>query len=90
VNTLAPLLWLVLSVLAVIGAKGAKAKLLSVGIIVACMAAGILIGAGIGLWGHNMEIGAHVAAPLMFWVGAVGAFHCIRRNRAKENATTEG
>lgn len=78
------LVFLVLLVFAVAGAKGVKWKLLNLLIIMAFMVLGIAIGFGLGAWGGNMAIGGHVAAPLMTLLGAVGAFGCIRRNKRRD------
>ena len=82
-------LWLlvlvVLAVFAVAGAKGAKWKVLNSAIIMAFMVAGLAVGAGLGAWGGNMEIGGHAAASLMILLGAVGALGCIRRDKRRKN-----
>jgi peptidoglycan/LPS O-acetylase OafA/YrhL len=83
------LLLIVLSVFAVVGGRG-RWKLLNLLIIVAFIAGGLVVGLGLGAWGNNMEIGAHVAVPLMILLGAVGAFGCIRRNKRREKARVGG
>jgi hypothetical protein len=71
---------IVLMILAVVGAKESKWKLLNLLIIVGFMGLGLLAGF---LIGGNTAIGGHVSAALMTPVGAVGAFVCIRRNKIR-------
>ena len=78
---------LVLSVMAVVTAKPIKWKLLNITIVIGFMAAGLGIGAALGAWGQNMEIGGHVAVPLAILLGAVGALGCWRRNKMRDKAT---
>jgi hypothetical protein len=76
-----------LSVVAIVGGKGAKWKLLNLLIIIGFMAVGLGIGWALGAWGSNMAIGAAAALPLAILLGCVGALGCYRRNgiRAKAN-----
>ena len=75
------LVFLVLSVAAIMGGHGAQRKLINLLIIVAFMLVGIAVGIALGAWGGNMAIGGHVAASAMILLGAVGALGCIRRNK---------
>ena len=75
---------LVLSIMALIGAKGLKWKLLNLAIILGFMATGIAIGYGFGAWGSSPTIGAEVAVVLMPWLGLAGALGCIRRNKRRD------
>jgi len=74
------LLLIVLSIIAIAGAKGLKWKFINLGIIIGFMAFGMLIGL---LIGGNSAMGGHIAASLMLPIGAVGAGGCIRRNKAR-------
>ena len=69
-----------LALLAILGAKEPKWKLINVLIIVGFMALGMLIGF---LIGGNTATGGRLSAELMAPVGAVGAFACIRRNKRR-------
>jgi hypothetical protein len=86
-------LWLVallgLSVMAVVTAQGIKWKLLNSAIILGFVAVGLGIGAAMGAWGRNMEIGALTAIPLAVGLGAVGALGCWRRNKMREKKSLE-
>jgi len=79
------LLLLVLSIIAVFGAKG-KWKGINLGIIALSMAVGIGIGAALGALGGNNEIGAHLAATIMPLTGSCGAYVCIRKNKIRQAA----
>lgn len=74
------LLLIVLSIFAVIGAKG-KWIAINLGIIIFFIAAGLGIGLGLAVWGGIGELGGHIAFALMPLLGSVGAFGCIRRNK---------
>ena len=76
------LLLIVLSIIAIFGAKG-KWKAINLGIIAFAIAIGIGIGVGLGAWGNNYEVGGHLAATLMPITGSCGAYVCIRRNKRR-------
>jgi len=81
---LALLALIAFAVLAIATAKGAKWKGINALIIIGFMAAGIGIGALLGAWGGNMEIGGDAAVPLAELLGAVGGLGCWRRNKRRE------
>jgi hypothetical protein len=78
---------LVLSGFAIAGAEGIKWKFLNL-IILAFMAMGLGVGFGLGAWGNNQTIGAEIAMGLMPWLGVVGAFGCLRRNKMRLSKQT--
>jgi hypothetical protein len=82
------LLWLGalvgLTVLSVSTANGAKWKLINVGIILAGIGLGLLIGWAAGTWGRNDAIGADIALPLAICLGAVAALGSWRRNKMRD------
>lgn len=81
---LALLAFVAFAVLAIATAKGAKWKALNALIIIGFMATGLGIGALLGVWGGNMEIGGHAAIPLAELLGVVGGLGCWRRNKWRE------
>jgi hypothetical protein len=87
-GTLAFIACLVLSIIALVGAKGIKWKLLNLVIILGFMAASLVIGFGFGVWGNSQTVGANVAVVLMPWLGLVGALGCIRRNKRREKQSS--
>jgi hypothetical protein len=82
---------IILSIMAIIGAKGGKRKLLNLLIILGFVAFGLGLGAAFGAWAGNMALGGHIAAALSIPIGAVGAYGCVRRNkrRAKQSEVIE-
>ena len=78
------LAFLVLATLAVVDAKERRWKFLNLVIIFTFAIAGIAIGVAFGALGGKIEIGGHLAASLMFVLGTVGAFGCVRRNKRRK------
>jgi hypothetical protein len=76
---------IILSIMAIVGAKGAKRKLLNLLIILGFVAFGLGLGAAFGAWAGNSALGGHIAAALSIPFGAVGAFGCVRRNKRRGN-----
>jgi hypothetical protein len=72
------------SIWALIGARGWKQKMITVGIIFAWMAAGFGVGV---LLGGPTPLGAQLAAHFTSAFGAVGAFGCTRRNKRQAKKT---
>jgi predicted RND superfamily exporter protein len=81
--------FLVLSVMAVVTARGIKWKLLNIAIILGFVAVGLGIGAAMGAWGGNMEIGGLAAVPLAVGLGAADALGCWRQNKMREKKSLE-
>jgi hypothetical protein len=81
------LLLIVLSCMAVVGGKGVKWKLLNLLIILGFMVGGVAVGFAFGAWGSSGKIAGDLAFALMPLLGCVGAFGCMRRNKAREKAT---
>jgi hypothetical protein len=81
------MLWLAALILgsafAIIGAQGAKRKLLNVAIIAGCMALGLGIGYAAGLGSKNMGMVPNEAIPFAMIFGVVGAVACVARNVAR-------
>ena len=70
-----------LVVYAIVGAKGAQRKLLSLLHILMFMTVGFGTGYGLGLFGQNHEVGLQTGASLTYLLGLVGALGRIRENR---------
>jgi hypothetical protein len=92
-NPIAGLLLLAMvisSVVAIMGAKSLKWKLLNFLIILGFLALGVGFGAVAGEWAGNSELGGHMAAAIMSPFGLLGAFGCRWQNkrRAKGSEVT--
>jgi hypothetical protein len=74
----------ILSIMAIFGAKGAKWKMLNLLIILGFAAFGLGLGAAAGAWAGNSALGGHIAAAIIFPFGAIGALGCLRRNKRRE------
>jgi hypothetical protein len=75
------------SAFAIVGAQGAKLKLLNAAIILGCMGLGLGIGYAAGLGSKNMGAVPNAAVPFAMIFGIVGAMGCVAQNmlRAKGN-----
>lgn len=82
-------LLIVVAGIAIVGTKGTKWKLTNLAIILGFGGFGLAAGYGIGLWLHNIALGADVAIPLGISVAAAGVAGCSAWNkrRAKQDAT---
>jgi hypothetical protein len=90
-NPIIFLAFIVLTVIAVFGAKPAKWKLYNLLIILGACAFGVGLGVLPQAFGGDREISAHLAAAFLPIFGAAGAYICMRRNskRAKASARPE-
>ncbi|PYX33580.1 MAG: hypothetical protein DMG80_05860 [Acidobacteria bacterium] len=84
-NPIIFLVFIVLTVIAIFGAKPAKWKLYNLLVILGACDIGIALGAVPVAFGGNSEISGHLAAAFMPIFGAAGAYVCMRRN-SKRNA----
>jgi hypothetical protein len=75
------------SAFAIVGAQGAKLKLVNAVIILGCMGLGLGIGYAAGLGSKNMGAIPHQAVPFSMIFGIVGAMGCVAQNllRARGN-----
>jgi hypothetical protein len=71
------------SAFAIVGAQGAKWKLLNLAIIAGCMVLGLGIGYAAGLGSKDMGMVPNAAIPFAMIFGVVGAVGCVARNVAR-------
>ena len=77
-----------MAIAAVVTAKGAKWKLINLGVIVGLIFVGLLTGLVAGMWARNNALGVDIALPLAIMLGFVGGLGCYRRNNWREKRAT--
>ena len=85
-NLLLFVLLIVLAAVAIAGAKGMKWKLTNLVIILGFAGLGLAASYGMGLWRHNMALGAQVAMPLGISLAAAGVMRCSAWNKRRKAA----